>query len=107
MFKGGVLGDSVELRIPTQSPVAEKLVLYATRSYDYGILRFTVNGKPAGRDLDFYAAKPIASGAIELGTFDPVDSVYILRAEVVGKNPRSRGMFFGLDCVSLSAGEAP
>ena len=62
-------------------------MLYATRSFDYGILRFTVNGQPAGADVDFYAAKPVASGAIELGTFEPVDRVYILRAEVVGKNP--------------------
>lgn len=69
------------------------------------MLRFSVNGKPAGSDVDFYAAKPVPSGAIDLGAFDPVESAYILRAEVVGKNPKSMDTFFGLDCVTRTVDE--
>ena len=101
-FKGTQVGDAVKLSFSAQSPVAEKLVLHATKSYDLGMLRLMVNGKPAGKDIDLYASKPIPSGPIELGTFTPVDGAYILRAEVVGKNPWSKGHFFGLDCVTLS-----
>jgi hypothetical protein len=103
--KARTIGDFVEVRFPAKGPTSAKLILHATRSYDYGTLRFSVNGQPAGADVDLYAAKPIPSGAIELGAFDPVDGSYVLRAEVVGKNASSKGTFFGLDCVSLTASE--
>lgn len=101
LFKGAQVGDVVELRIPAASPVAESLTLYATRSWDFGILKFSVNGKAAGAKVDLYAGKPEPSGAIELGAFVPVDGGYLLRVEVVGKNPKSSGTRFGLDCVTL------
>ena len=47
-----------------------------TRSYDYGILRFKVNGQPAGAETDLYAPKPTTSGRIELGVFEPVNGVF-------------------------------
>ncbi|MEI6890800.1 MAG: glycoside hydrolase family 172 protein [Pontiella sp.] len=100
LFKGLGVGAVVEFRIPASSPVAEKLVLYATQSRDFGILRFSVNGRLVGEDVDFYAAKPIAIPPIVLGVFEPVDGGYTLRVEVVGKNQKSRGMFFGLDCIT-------
>jgi hypothetical protein len=101
LFNGAKVGDAVEIRIPAASPVAEKLTLFATKSRDFGKLRFTVNGKPANAEVDLYAAKPVPSGAIELGTFKPVESAYLLRIEIVGQNPKSTGTFFGLDCVTL------
>ncbi|WP_145421999.1 glycoside hydrolase family 172 protein [Planctomycetes bacterium K23_9] len=102
LFKDAQVGDVVELRIPASSPSAQKLVLHATKSYDFGILRLSVNGKPVAADVDLYAAKPVPSETIELGTSDPVKSSYVLRVELVGKNPQSKGAFFGLDCVTLS-----
>ena len=102
LVKNSQIGDVIEFRFPAQSPVAEKLILHATKSFDFGILRFKVNGKPAGKDVDLYASKPAPSGAIELGIFTPDDGAYVLRVEVVDKNPKSRGTFFGLDCVTLT-----
>ncbi len=99
LFKNTQVGDVVEVRIPASSPVAEKLTLHATKSKDFGIVRFSVNGKPVGADADLFACKPVASGPIELGAFDPVDGAYVLRVEVVGQNPKSKGTLFGLDCV--------
>jgi hypothetical protein len=101
--KAREIGDFVEVRFPAKGPTPVKLTLHATRSYDYGTLRFTVNGQPAGADVDLYAAKPVPSGAIELGAFGPVDGAYVLRAEVVGKNAKSTGKYFGLDCVVIAA----
>ena len=102
LVKGSQVRDVVEFRFPAQSPVAEKLLLHATKSYNFGMLRFTVNGKPTGEDVDLYAPKPIPSEPIELGVFTPADGAYILRVEVVGKNPKSTGTLFGLDCITLS-----
>jgi hypothetical protein len=97
-----LVGDVVELRIPAAGPVPEKLVLYATKSHDFGTLRFSVNGQPAGSAVDLYAPKPGSSGAIDLGKFMPVENAYVLRVEVVGKNDESKGAFFGIDCVTLN-----
>ena len=95
----------MELRIPASGPSAQKLVLHATKSRDFGILRFMVNGKLAGAAVDLYAERPTPSGPIELGVFTPVDGAIILRAEVVGKNPKSKGTLFGIDCVTLNSAE--
>jgi hypothetical protein len=101
LFKNAKQGDVLEFSIPASSPVAEELTLHATKSNDFGILRFTVNGKPNGDEVDLYATKPVPSEAIKLGSFDPVDGAYLLTVEVVGKNSKSSDTFFGLDCVTL------
>jgi len=101
-IRGKHAGDFVELRIPVTQK--RKLTLYATKSWDYGILRFSVNGQPAGKDFDAWAKKPMASGPIPLGVFEPKSGAFILRVEVVGANPKSKNSksFFGLDAVTLT-----
>lgn len=101
-IRGKQPGDFVELRIPATEK--RKLTLYATKSWDYGILRFTVNGKPAGKDFDAWAEKPTPSGPIPLGVFEPQNGAFVLRVEVVGANPQSKGTksYFGLDAVRLT-----
>ena len=98
-------GDFVELRFPVPKAGPKKVTLYGTKSWDYGILRFSVNGKPAAKDYDAYSKQSMASGPVELGTFDPKDAQMVLRVEVVGANPASKGTksYFGLDAVVLSA----
>ena len=98
-------GDFVEVAIPAQQPGAKTIILHATKSADYGLLRFTVNGKAAGPDFDGFASLPIPSGPINLGVHQPKDGKFILRAEVVGTHPASTGkrFFFAIDCVTLQA----
>lgn len=97
-------GDFVELKFPVAEPGAKKVTLYATTSWDYGILRFSINGKPAEKEWDAYTKESRASGPIELGVFEPKDGQMVLRVEVVGANPASQGTksYFGLDYVVLS-----
>jgi hypothetical protein len=101
--RGQKVRDFVELAIPAKEAGARKVVLYATRASDYGMLRFTVNGKPAEVKFDGYAAKPAPTGPINLGVHEPKDGQFVLRAEVVGTNPASTGpkYYFGLDAVVL------
>ncbi len=104
-------GDFVELSVPTgagpegKTPV--KVTLYATKSWDYGIVKFSVNGKEAGKPIDLFSGergKCLPSGPIELGVFTPVGGKLTLRAEVAGGNERALGTrsFVGLDCVVLT-----
>ena len=103
--RGNKQGDFVELAIPAADAGAKKLTLYATKSWDYGILRFSVNGQRARKDYDSYSPKVILTGPIELGKFQPKDGQFILRVEVVGGNPESKNSksYFGLDAVTLTA----
>ncbi|MCS7066608.1 MAG: DUF2961 domain-containing protein, partial [Fimbriimonadales bacterium] len=99
-------GDFVELRIPVEGDAPVKLTLYATKSWDYGIVRFSVNGKQVGGDMDLCSEREgqsVPTGPIELGTFTPENGALILRVEVVGASEKSTGAryFFGLDCVVL------
>jgi hypothetical protein len=98
------IGDFVELDIPATGDRPRKVTLYGTKSYDYGILRFSVNGNSAGSAFDAYHAVPVASGPIELGRFEPQGGKIRVRVQVAGSNPRSKGAkyFFGLDAVKLS-----
>ncbi|MCM2370402.1 glycoside hydrolase family 172 protein [Aporhodopirellula aestuarii] len=104
LVKGTQLGDVIEWAIPAQSPGAEKLVLHATKSYDFATLRFTVNGIAIEPAIDLFSEKPTPTGAIELGEFSSIDGAYTLQVEVVGKNRESSGFRFGIDCVSVTPG---
>ena len=107
--RAGKIGDFVELQFPVEGDGPCKLILHATQSHDYGVLRLTINGHPAGEEVDTYAEKPGPLGPLELGVFRPVDGAFTLRAEVVGKNDKSEkaGTYFGLDCVVIGAEEKP
>ncbi|MBL8762669.1 MAG: DUF2961 domain-containing protein [Phycisphaerae bacterium] len=102
-------GQWVDLIIPTgPSPDPIEVTLHATKSWDYGIVQFSIDGRPAGQPVDLYSGargKAVPSGPISLGTFSPMNGRLVLRTEVVGGNPASEGSrtFFGLDCVTLSA----
>jgi hypothetical protein len=104
--RAGKIGDFIEVRFPVEGDEPCKLILHATQSHDYGVLRLTVNGLPTGEDVDTYAEKPGPFGPLKLGVFKPVDGAFTLRAEVVGKNAKSgkTGTYFGLDCVVVSQG---
>jgi hypothetical protein len=96
------LGDFVELRLPVRTAGRQHVILYATKSYDYGIARFSVNGTEAA-NVDLWSDKPVASGPIDLGVFDLKAGEAVFRFEVVGTNPHSRGdrFYTGLDCIVL------
>jgi hypothetical protein len=106
-IQGRAPGDFVELEIPVERGGKHRVVLHALRSWDYGIMRFSVNGQRAGEDIDLFngeARAVAATGPLDLGTFEPVKGRITLRAEVVGGHPRSEGTksYFGLDCVVVT-----
>ena len=90
-------GDFVEFTFTEQfSP--RTLVLHLTTSYDFGIATISINGRPAAAQVDLFSAQP-AVKSLNLGRHVPVNNRFVLRCELVGPNPRSRGAgtFMGLD----------
>ena len=100
LVKSTKVGAFVELEIPAVDAAAKQLILYITQSNDFGILTFSVNGQPCPSSFDCYAPKVKLSEPVKLGVFRPKDGKFILRAEVTGANPASKG----LDCVVLEPG---
>lgn len=98
------VGDFVELEVPATDDRPRQITLYGTKSYDYGRLRFSVNGNAAGNEFEGYQATPVASGPIELGRCRPQDGKFRLRIEVAGSNSSAQGAkyYFGLDALVLS-----
>jgi hypothetical protein len=95
------LGGFIELGVPMTDNGPKRLILSLTKSYDYGILRFAVNGQRVAKDVDTFAPKPVLADPLDLGVFTPKDKQITLRVEVVGTNPNSKGAkyYFGLDCI--------
>lgn len=94
-------GAFIELRLPAD--VRKRLVLYATKAADYGIVRVSVNGKVA-REFDGYSEKVLPTGPLDLSVFEPRDGAFVLRTEVIGTSPNAIGIKYviGLDCIVLS-----
>lgn len=84
------------------------LVLRFTHSYDYGIYRIFLDGKNIAeykeddrlRQVDFYAEN-IEVRDIYLGSYTLFKGKHTIRFEGAGKNPLSKGMYFGFDSVRL------
>lgn len=101
--RGKRVGDAIEVAVPTTIDGDAVIELHATKSWDYGIVKFSINGEPAGSDVDLYSSgrDVLAIGPISLGTHHIKGGSFTLRCELVGANPKSEGSrsFFGLDAV--------
>jgi hypothetical protein len=77
-----------------------RLLLNATRSYDFGRYQVSLNGVKLGGVLDFYNAT-IIDEEFHLLDFWPEPGPYTLRLECVGRNPASQGYYLGLESLRL------
>jgi len=84
--------------ITNQQPF--RLLLNATKSYDFGRYQAFLNGVKLGETVDFYSAKVI-NEEIHLLDFWPEPGQYTLRLECVGKSPFATGYFCGLESLRL------
>lgn len=95
------LGDVVEFTVSEQF-APQRLLLGVTTSYDFGIARISVNGRPVADRVDLFSETP-AVRELDLGRCEPVDNRFVIRCELLEPNPRSRGAktFMGLDALRL------
>ncbi|SBW03502.1 glycoside hydrolase family 172 protein [uncultured Dysgonomonas sp.] len=99
----GRVGDYVEFELDDLRENKYKMILYATQSFDYGIIKFVINGKPLNLNFDGYSKTVKHAEPLNLGIFAPVDGKIKLRIEIVGTNKLSQGAryMFGLDYIQL------
>jgi hypothetical protein len=77
-----------------------RLVLNATKSYDFGQYQVFLNGAKLGDPVDLYSPK-IINEEVHLLDFWPDPGVYKVRLVCVGKNQASNGYYCGLESVRL------
>lgn len=97
-------GQFVELEVPVERSGKNNVRLLLTKSWDYGIVQASVDGKPAGEPIDTFNTAGRQIGHIEADLGDLLlGKTFRLRLEVTGSNPQAEapGCYFGLDYVLL------
>lgn len=77
------------------------------KSWDYGIVKLSINGAPAKATLDLYSPEIAFSNEFDLGEFDLTAGENRITVEIVGINDKSEKKYgFGLDYIRLEPAAA-
>lgn len=100
LYRAEAAGAWLEIpfEVPKQEPL--RLLLNATKSYDFGRYQASLDGVKLGDPIDFFSPEVI-SEEVHLLDFWPDPGRHTLRLDCVGKNPRSDGFYLGIESVRL------
>ena len=82
-------GAQITFTILAKSAGKQKLVVNLTKSFDYAIIQFYLDGKKIGKPIDLYSPQICPTGPLTLGTFDLNQGEHDLTAEIIGANPKA------------------
>lgn len=95
-------GDTLTVNFDAPRAGKYEVVGRFLRARDYGIHQLSVNGKEAGRPVDFYNSDVKPSEEISLGVFELREGVNELSAKVIGANAKAvKSYMLGLDYLRL------
>jgi hypothetical protein len=95
-------GGFIELQVEAPETRRYRLDICLTRSWDFGILEVTLDGRKIGEPFDGFFEPFIPAEKIAFGAFDLHEGPHRLRFTVVDKNPKSPGYQMGIDYVQLT-----
>lgn len=90
----------IEIPFEVKEKAPVRLLLNATRSYDFGQYRALLNGVVLAEKLDFFHADT-DNWEYHLLDFWPEPGTYTLRLECIGRNTASSGFYAGIESVRL------
>lgn len=96
-----------ELIVPVRKAGPKILSAFLTHAYNYGTFQVSVDGRPLGRPYDgYHGLAPddrtvLRSQEVVFGALDLAAGEHLVRFEVVGKNPQSRGYMVGVDSLTI------
>lgn len=93
-------GNYLEYKLSGYDQKKYRIQIQGTKAGDFGILSFSINGNTP-TSIDFYNDGVIHTGAISIGEFTPINGEFTLRVTYTGKNSKSNGNLFGLDCLQI------
>lgn len=94
--------EAAWLEVPFEVPKNEplRLLLNATKSYDFGTYQAFLDGVKIGGPIDLHGPK-VVNEEVHLLDFWPEPGRHVLRLQCVGKSPASSGYYLGLESVRL------
>jgi hypothetical protein len=90
----------VEIPFEVKAKEPLRLLLNATKSYDFGRYKVALDGVELGKPVDFFSPE-VRNEEVHLLDFWPEPGTHTLRLECVGKNSQSSGCYLGLESVRL------
>jgi hypothetical protein len=94
-------GATAELKLPESlKPGKYKLTLWVVRSWDYGIVQWSLNGKSVGPAVDGYSPQVVAKET-DGGVVEIREGENRLSVKITGKSEKSTGFYAGLDAIRL------
>ena len=94
------VGASFTWLVDVGSDGPHELCVYFTKSWDYAIVRLSLDGQKLG-EFDTYAPTVVWAGKTRLGVFDLKKGQHRLTFDVIGRNTKSKGILVGVDCITL------
>jgi hypothetical protein len=105
-------GEWADLEVVVPTDGKYTAIVYLTKARENGIIQFSLDGKPLSKPFDGFEPgtaeqkkgplrPPPQLPPVELGTVELKKGLHTLRVEVTGKNKKSVGYSWGLDCVVL------
>jgi len=103
-WTGAKPGDKLDLALSVEKAGNYDVVVTLTKAVDYAVVRFQLDGKPAGEQIDLYNDGVIPSGPISLGTHLITPGEHKLTVEILGANEKAiEAYMFGIDEIILKA----
>ncbi len=84
----------VEWNIPAVPLGKKHVILYLTKSTDYGVVQTYFNDKAVGAPIDLYESSVQPTNGIDLGVIEVKEYAFSMKLMVVGKNPKSMAPFY-------------
>ncbi len=98
-------GDAIELALPQAiRPGRYVLKLRLVTSWNYAVVRVSLDGKQLGPSVDAYSSA-VDAKIVELGQVEFDSRTHVLRLEAVDRNPASTGFSAGIDALVLNPAE--
>jgi WD40 repeat protein len=94
-------GGYVELKLEVPRGGRYALGMYFLTGPEGGLLEVSLDGQVIGRRFDSFREAAVRSGRVDFGTLPLCEGRHRLRFTAVGRNPRSKGYHFGIDCLEL------
>jgi WD40 repeat protein/tRNA A-37 threonylcarbamoyl transferase component Bud32 len=94
-------GGYVELKLEVPRSGRYALGIYFLTGPEGGLVEVSLDGQVIGRRFDSFRATVGRSGRIDFGTLPLREGRHRLRFTAVGKDPRSKGHYFGIDYLEL------
>jgi len=96
-------GARLDLELPVATNGSYAVAVRLTRARDYGVVRFRLDGRPVGEEVDLYDPRVVPTELIELGVHALEAGQHVLTVEITGKPPDALPAYmFGLDYVKLT-----